>query len=84
MSINLQSVQDSLYALITVAGIAVVFAIAIIGASGLVQRDKARNRKAVTTPVTVAPATVTASDITSRAAFHPTEIDRVRELVSSR
>jgi hypothetical protein len=84
MSINLQTVQDSIYALITVAAIAVVFAIAIVGASGLVQRDKARNRKAAAA-ATVTPATITASDITTSAAFHhPTEIDRVRELVSTR
>jgi amino acid transporter len=83
MSFNLQTVQDSIYALITVAAIAVVFALAIVGASGLVQRDKARNRKAAA--ATVTPATITASDITTSAAFHhPTEIDRVRELVSTR
>jgi hypothetical protein len=81
MSFNLQGVQDSLFALITIAGIAVLFAIAIVGASGLVQRDKARNRKAAA--ATVTPATIAASD-TSSAAFHPTEIDRVRELVSTR
>jgi hypothetical protein len=78
MSFNLQGVQDSLFALITIAGIAVLFAIAIVGASGLVQRDKARNRKAAA--ATVTPATIAASS----AAFHPTEIDRVRELVSTR
>jgi hypothetical protein len=81
MSINFQTIQDSLFALLTVVGIAVVFAVAIIGASGLVQRDKARNRKAAaaTTPATLAPVTVTASDVT----FHPTQTDSVRELVSS-
>lgn len=76
MSINFQTIQDSLFALVTVVGIAVLFAVAIIGASGLVQRDKARNRKAA---ATLAPVTVTASDVT----FHPTQTDRVRELVSS-
>ena len=40
MSINFQTIQDSLFALLTVVGIAVLFAVAIIGASGLVQRDK--------------------------------------------
>jgi sensor histidine kinase regulating citrate/malate metabolism len=80
MSINFQTIQDSLFALLTVVGIAVLFAVAIIGASGLVQRDKARNRKAAaTTAATLAPVTVTASDVT----FHPTQTDRVRELVSS-
>jgi hypothetical protein len=80
MSINFPALQDSLFALLTVVGIAVLFAIAMIGASGLVQRDKARNRKAAgASTATLAPVTITASDVT----YHPTQTDRVRELVSS-
>lgn len=43
MSINFQNVQDVLWALVTVIGIAVVFAGALIGAAAATQRSKARN-----------------------------------------
>lgn len=42
---NFQTAQDTLIALGTLIGIVVVFAMAIVAASALVQRDKARNRR---------------------------------------
>jgi hypothetical protein len=63
---NFQTVQDTLYALATVIGIAVVFALAIIGASAATQRSRARNSRTGT------PATI---------AQHPVQTDDPRELV---
>lgn len=68
MSINLQTVQDALIALTAVVGVALVFALGILAASGLVQRDKARNRKA--------------ASVTPSFAHQPTQTDRVPELIS--
>jgi len=65
---NFQTVQDALYALITVVGIAVVFSLAIIGAAALTERSKARNARA---RHTVAPTI----------AQQPTQTDDIRELV---
>jgi hypothetical protein len=68
MSIHFQTVQDSLYALATVVGIAVIFTLGIIAASGLTKRDRARNaRRAQLAPVTIAQ--------------HPVQTDDARELV---
>jgi hypothetical protein len=70
MSISLPGVTDAIIAISTVAGIAVLFALALLGASVLVQRDKARHARtaAVTVPATPA------------FAQHPTQTDRVLEL----
>jgi hypothetical protein len=70
MIINFQAVQDTLIALVSVVGIALVFAIAIVGASALVQRDKARHAR-TGTPVPV----------TAGIAQHATQTDDARELV---
>jgi hypothetical protein len=70
MITNFQTVQDTLIALVTVVGIAVIFAIAIVGASALVQRDKARHAR-TGTPVPVA----------AGIAQHATQTDDARELV---
>jgi hypothetical protein len=66
MITNFQTVQDTLYALATVIGIAVVFALALIGAAAATKRSKARNRRTGT------PATI---------AQHPVQTDDARELV---
>jgi hypothetical protein len=72
MSFSLPGVTDALIALSTVAGIAVLFAIALLAASALVQRDKARH-------ATAAVAVTPASDAPSFAQ-QPTQTDRVLEL----
>jgi hypothetical protein len=68
MITNFQTVQDTLYALATVIGIAVVFAAALIGAGAATQRSRARNHRTDT------PATVTIAQ-------HPVQTDDARELV---
>jgi hypothetical protein len=68
MITNFQMVQDTLYALATAVGIAVVFAVALIGAGAATQRSKARNSQ------TVAPVTATIAQ-------HPVQTDDARELV---
>jgi hypothetical protein len=79
MSFSLPGVTDAVIALSTVAGIAVLFAIALLTASALVQRDKARH---ATTAVSVTPATVTTTAPAAGApnfALQPTQTDRVLE-----
>ena len=71
MSISFPGVTDAIIAISTVAGIAVLFALALIGASALVQRDKARHAR---TAAVTAPATPSFAQ-------HPTQTDRVPELV---
>jgi hypothetical protein len=73
MSFTLSGVQDAIIAISTVAGVAVLFALALIAAAALVRRDRARNAK---TAVAVAPGTVTPSF-----AQQPTQTDRVLELI---
>ena len=68
MIINFQTLQDTLIALFTVVGIAALVAIGIVAVAGLVERDKRRNREAAA--------------LTPSMALHPTQTDRVRELVS--
>jgi hypothetical protein len=68
MIINFQVVQDTLYALATVIGIAVVFAVAIIGAGAATERSRARNSR-------------TAKPATATIAQHPVQTDDARELV---
>ena len=70
MSISLPGVADALIAISTVAGIAILFALALLGASALVRRDQARNAR--TTAVAV-PATPSFAQ-------QPTQTDRVLEL----
>jgi hypothetical protein len=71
MNITFLGVQDALIALSTIIGISVLFVAGILGASALVRRDKARNAlHSIYAPV---PAHV---------AEHPTQLDRVPELVS--
>lgn len=72
MSFSLPGVTDAIIAISTVAGIAILFALAMLAASALVQRDKARNAK---TTVAVAPIAATSSF-----AQQPTQTDRVLEL----
>jgi hypothetical protein len=67
MITNFQTVQDALIALGTVVGIAIVFAIAIVAAGGLTNRDKKRHARAGTPAVALAQ--------------HPVEADSARELV---
>jgi hypothetical protein len=73
MSSTFPGVTDAIIAISTVAGIAILFALAMLAAAALVRRDKARNAK---TAVAVAPTAATPSF-----AQHPTETDRVLELV---
>lgn len=54
MITNFQTVQDSLIALGALIGVVVMFAIAIVAASALTQRDKARNARS-SRPVTSSP-----------------------------
>ncbi len=68
MITNFQTVQDTLYALITVVGIAVVFALALIAAAGLTQHSRTRKTQ-VGTPA--AP----------KIAQHATQTDDARQLV---
>jgi hypothetical protein len=70
MSISLPGVADAIIAISTVAGIAVLFAFALLGASMLVRRDQVRNAR--TSGVTV-PATPSFAQ-------QPTQTDRVLEL----
>ena len=69
MSISLPGVTDAIIAISTVAGIAVLFAFALLGASVLVRRDEARHARtaAVTVPTTPS------------FAQQPTQTDRVLE-----
>jgi hypothetical protein len=66
--INFQVLQDTLYALAVVIGIAVVFAVAIIGAGAATERSRARNSR-------------TAAPTTATIAKHPVQTDDTRELV---
>ncbi len=68
MITNFQTVQDTLYALAAVVGIAVVFALALIGAGFATERSKARNRR-------------TGAHPTETIAQHPVQTDDARELV---
>jgi len=70
MSISLPGVTGAIVAIITVVGIAVLFAAGMLAASALVRHDKARNRMAVATPATPS------------FAEQPTQTDRVLELAS--
>jgi hypothetical protein len=72
MSIDLSSVQDAIIAFATIAGVAVLFALAFISVSALMTR---RSRKpALVTPEFAHPVA------TDRIPDFP--VDRVRELVS--
>jgi hypothetical protein len=76
MNITFLGVQDALIALTTVIGISVLFVAGILGASALVRRDKARNaRHSIFAPVPATP-------VPAHIAEHPTQLDRVPELVS--
>lgn len=68
MITNFQTVQDSLYALAAVIGIAIVFAGALIGAAAATQRSRAHAHR-----------TGTAATVTI--AQHPVQTDDARELV---
>jgi hypothetical protein len=67
MIINFQTVSDALVALGTIVGIAIVFAIAIIAAGALTERDKKRHARVAPAPHVMAQ--------------HPVEADHARELV---
>jgi hypothetical protein len=45
VAVSFQSVQDALFAFITIAGIGILFAAGIIASAALTQRDKARNAR---------------------------------------
>ncbi len=66
MASNFTLVQDTLYALATVVGIALVFAVALIAAGAATERSKARNGRTHATPTI---------------AQHPVQTDDARELV---
>jgi hypothetical protein len=66
MITNFQTASDALIALGTIVGIAIVFAIAIVAAGALTERDKKRHARVVPAPVM---------------AQHPVEADNARELV---
>jgi hypothetical protein len=72
MSFSLPGVTDAVIAISTVAGIAILFALALMAAGALVQRDKARNVKAAVA--------VTPSAVAPSFAEQPTQTDRVLEL----
>ena len=72
MSISLPGVTDVVIAISTVAGIAILFALALLVAGALVQRDRARNATAVVA--------VTPSAVPPNFAQQPTQSDRVLEL----
>jgi hypothetical protein len=71
MSFSLPGVQDAIIAISTVAGVAILFALALIAAAALVRRDKARHVKAG----------VAAPAVTPSFAQQPTQTDRVLELI---
>ena len=71
MNVSFPGVTDAIVAISTVAGIAILFALALVAASALVQRDKARNAKAA---VAVTPSTPSFAQ-------QPTQTDRVLELI---
>lgn len=69
MIVNFQPLQDTLIAIGSLVGIVVLFAVGILAAAALSQRDKARHTRP-STPVAVGP----------QMAQHPTQSDD-RELV---
>jgi hypothetical protein len=76
MSFTFPGVQDAIIAISTVAGVAILFALALITASALVRRDKVRHAKAAAVVAPTAPDAVTPSF-----AQQPTQSDRVLELI---
>jgi hypothetical protein len=76
MSIDLQSVQDAVIAFATIAGVAVLFALAFFTVSAVMSR---RTRKPAV--VTAQFAHPVATDRTADFA-HPVAADRTRELIS--
>jgi hypothetical protein len=83
MNIAFPGVQDALIALSTLIGISVLFVIGILGASALVRRDKARNGSYAPVPAhTVLATPMFADTVPAHVAEHPTQLDRVPELVS--
>jgi len=67
MSISIQTLNDTIIALITTVGIAVALSLAFVAAGGLAQRRRTHIRSAVR--AVAAPAQ------------HPTQTDEARELV---
>jgi hypothetical protein len=89
MNITFLGAQDALIALSTLIGISVLFVIGILGASALVRRDKARNGSYAPVPASTVNAQtvpvqtpVFADTVPAHVAEHPTQLDRVSELVS--
>jgi len=79
MSIELPSVQDAIIAFTTIAGVAVLFALAFISVSALMSRGGRRGRRSVTaTPEFAHPV---ATDSVPEFA-HPVATDRIPELIS--
>jgi len=79
MSIELSSVQDAIIAFTTIAGVAVLFALAFISVSALMSRGGRRGGKTVT--VTPEFAHPVATDSVPEFE-HPVVTDRFPELVS--
>jgi len=69
MTISMQTLHDTLVAIVTTVGIAVALAIAFVAIGAYVERGKARTGKLVHARTAVAPAQ------------HPTQTDDARELV---
>jgi hypothetical protein len=67
MTINMQTLNDTIIALITTVGIAVALSLAFVAAGALFERDRKRDRRAVRNA--------------QGPALHPTQTDDTRELV---
>jgi hypothetical protein len=71
MMINFSALTDTLYALATLTGLAILVAIGIVGAAAVTERGKARHAGQA------GPAAGTAAS-----APHPTQFDRSRQFAS--
>jgi hypothetical protein len=67
MTINMQSLTDTIIALITTVGIAVALSVAFVAVGALFERDRKQDRRAVRSA--------------HGPALHPTQTDDTRELV---
>jgi hypothetical protein len=71
MTSSIQTLHDTIVALITTAGIAVALSLAIVAAAAFVERGKARARARA----------VAGAPVPAIAAQHPTQADATREPV---
>ena len=79
MSISLPGVADAIIAISTIAGIAILFTLALLGASALVRRDKAHHATAAVAVTPTAVTTTVPAAVTPSFAHQPTQTDRVLE-----